>query len=837
MVFGWLTSLAMDTVSHVAGEGSIKYGEKEFDRFMMSYEFAMEAQKLKREDVRDLVELIVSRMEMYHLVGALLLQFCVDFYAEMKLLEEEYKEEPDFVLEIFLISNICAIGYLLFAVWLSLHASVAAHALGVEFLLESSRLTIPSPENLRQMRQNTSIFRHVHALFADASRPPVPGQQLALQNNPAFSPSASSTGAAPSTRALATKKFVTEEDFDLQDAELTRIQGQGVPLENAGPGKLPLSLDKDMNTMEHRHRFAESHRSWLRFDAYSRVCMAMGINQMLQALSYFIIGPVQQKRPSSALISLFSIQVIALLLLKLDLRNTEAEPDEPDDPEDSDDSRGSFMAVGSKDISVASWRDLVLTLSTFSLAPLWTTLALWAHRFTTQKHLLSISVTPCFFLHAMWLYLVLKTVSPNEGELLPTRLRTVGYLDIFTKDILAPTDWDEFLKGGTAVGKKRSRESPSAPVPTLSRRLGQGDGTSRPSPSEKASHMYSKSGESVPWLVVRRFTKAMILMWVLGGFAHFVHTIDESWEVYQRDENEEGEKTGEPRRLAAVWPEPARFFEVTSLHCNASHVSFASPLALYSASRQDGEAAVGPLAPSGGPDAHAVMCREEGGCHALAPRQGAWHLEPVTGDTVSQVALPHDWRMATGEWVTCSPAPCEAARLAGWDGAKVIVADLRRDDPDSPWSLKQRFGIHEGSDRRARDEEAAEKADVCNETSAVSYSSVLAMQLSVRGPCQTLTVLLGNGTLDGWNLDTGVRLGTWQIGSALHTTMCHDGKDLFLTHPGDRGGPVLETLPLPGALASCGRDRERLASNASLGIALTKEALLRQGQAYRFSDV
>ena len=32
--------------------------------------------------------------------------------------------------------NIAAVGYLLFAIWLSLHASVAAHAIGVEFLLD-----------------------------------------------------------------------------------------------------------------------------------------------------------------------------------------------------------------------------------------------------------------------------------------------------------------------------------------------------------------------------------------------------------------------------------------------------------------------------------------------------------------------------------------------------------------------------------------------------------------------------------------------------------------------------------------------------------------------------
>ena len=44
--------------------------------------------------------------------------------------------------------NIAAVGYLLFAIWLSLHASVAAHAIGVEFLLDRilAHFTCIAPE-------------------------------------------------------------------------------------------------------------------------------------------------------------------------------------------------------------------------------------------------------------------------------------------------------------------------------------------------------------------------------------------------------------------------------------------------------------------------------------------------------------------------------------------------------------------------------------------------------------------------------------------------------------------------------------------------------------------
>lgn len=799
MVLGWLTALAVDTASHIAGESTIKHGEKEFDRFIMSYEFAMEGQKLKREDVRDLLELVLGRMEMYHLVGALLLQFCVAFYGEFKLLEEEYATEPSFILEIFLLSNISAIGYLLFAVWLSLHASVAAHAIGVEFLLSASRLTVPSPENLRYMRQATSVFRHVHDLFEDAER--LQGMPPGVQpGQPLGSP------APPGGRAIVPKRWVTEADFDepaapLQESDGSRIRGQGVELE-PGAGRLPLSLSKDVDTMEHRHRFARSHHGWLGFDAYSRVCMALGINQMLQALSYFIIGPVQQKRPSSALISLFSVQAVALLLLKLDMRNTdegETDPYDTDGSDASSTSRASFLAVGSKDISVASWRDLLLILSTYSLAPLWTTLALWVHRFAQHRTSLCISVTPCFFLHGMWLMLVLQVISPSDGEMLPQRLRSVGYLDIFTKDIQPEVPRNS-----------RSKESfNSAMGPKGARTLKQGATTG-------AAPRWQ---DSAPWLVVRRFTLVIIAMWMIAGCVHVAHTLYPSFEEY-RAELEEDFDLEEGRRLRAVWPEPARFFEVTALHCNSSHVTFSGPDALFSAKRLDDSVALGPLAESGGPDAHSLMCRDEG-CEALVPRGGTpgsggtdWRLEPTGsayfgGASGQAVPLPQEWRLVTGAWLP-RRGGAEVALLAGWDGVIITVAELRRESTWAPWSLRRRFAVRPGSGKRAcgaaTPTDSAGLGGECVHGAVElrrEYAGVRAIQLSTNGACETLSVLLSNGTLDGWDLSGGTKIGSWRVSSTQHTAMCHHGRDLLLAHPGGRSGPVVETVPLPRALANC----------------------------------
>lgn len=91
----------------------------------------IEQQKLFREDLRDLVELTVGRMDVYHLVGALLLEFCIHFYCENQMLEGASEDKlKAFTVVFFLIANLSAVGFLVFSVWLSMHASVASHSIG-----------------------------------------------------------------------------------------------------------------------------------------------------------------------------------------------------------------------------------------------------------------------------------------------------------------------------------------------------------------------------------------------------------------------------------------------------------------------------------------------------------------------------------------------------------------------------------------------------------------------------------------------------------------------------------------------------------------------------------
>eukprot|EP00439_Symbiodinium_sp_Y106_P000392 s7352_g1.t1 len=216
---------------------------------------------------------------------------------------------------------------------------------------------------------------------------------------------------------------------------------------------------------EHRAKFAEHHRAWLRFDAYSRVAMALGINQMLQSMSYFIAGPVQKHRPSFALITVMGVQAIAFFLLKLDWRTMDPWRNRArgilfeikdlaadlrdwlgdEDTENSDDE--SEKPNKRKDVSSLEGSEFVFICITYLLPPVLLVVILWiAHYFfsdpTTgdldhQGRIVSrVLSTPIFFLHAIWLYLVRQSIAPHHNDLLPVRLRTVGYLDVFTRDAL-----------------------------------------------------------------------------------------------------------------------------------------------------------------------------------------------------------------------------------------------------------------------------------------------------------------------------------------------------------------------------------------------------------------
>eukprot|EP00927_Polykrikos_kofoidii_P049938 TRINITY_DN4390_c1_g1_i1.p1 TRINITY_DN4390_c1_g1~~TRINITY_DN4390_c1_g1_i1.p1 ORF type:complete len:1133 (-),score=208.76 TRINITY_DN4390_c1_g1_i1:61-2979(-) len=70
---------------------------------------------------------------------------------------------------------------------------------------------------------------------------------------------------------------------------------------------------------QHFRRFLQELPRWLSYDVCSRVCMSFGMNQMLQALSYYVLGIIWHRSPLAAGTSFIAVKMLALLVLWLDV--------------------------------------------------------------------------------------------------------------------------------------------------------------------------------------------------------------------------------------------------------------------------------------------------------------------------------------------------------------------------------------------------------------------------------------------------------------------------------------------------------------------------------------
>eukprot|EP00439_Symbiodinium_sp_Y106_P063988 s3707_g10.t1 len=97
------------------------------DRELLRMEMQIKRFQLFREDVRDLVELTVGKMEMYHVVGALVLECTVIYYTEGRI----RTSSPPFLLGLYWLSAAGTFIYVLLCVWFSMYASISSHSFGI----------------------------------------------------------------------------------------------------------------------------------------------------------------------------------------------------------------------------------------------------------------------------------------------------------------------------------------------------------------------------------------------------------------------------------------------------------------------------------------------------------------------------------------------------------------------------------------------------------------------------------------------------------------------------------------------------------------------------------
>eukprot|EP00397_Hematodinium_sp_SG-2012_P005569 GEMP01005589.1.p1 GENE.GEMP01005589.1~~GEMP01005589.1.p1 ORF type:complete len:1000 (+),score=209.10 GEMP01005589.1:68-3001(+) len=332
--------------------------------------------ELYREDVRDLVGLTIGKMDNYLIVNTLQLGFCISLFCEGRL----DPKTPDWLLWLYTMCLAGAFMYLILSVWLAMHASIAAHSFGVRLLTQVVRLPVPTSIQLNAARAYATDFEGTNV--NQMLRVPVWKQQ-----------------------AEKLKDAMAEEtkDDSADEAERQREEAAGrqqALMDAVAIDALPVTV------LEHIRLYRQLQANWQSYDAYARVCMSMGTNQLLHALTYYCLGflLMEDTAPAPAWACAITFTTASWLLVKLDL----------------------FLNKR------VLWFAGVLLITGFLLGCIGTTLKHHPKSNVSNAHRLFVPWV--FALHVAWIVFIVciaKGDSSLDNVALPTKFRAVLYLDVF----------------------------------------------------------------------------------------------------------------------------------------------------------------------------------------------------------------------------------------------------------------------------------------------------------------------------------------------------------------------------------------------------------------------
>lgn len=436
------------------------------DREILRLQMQLKRFELFREDIRDLVELTVGKMEMYHLVGALFLEFCVALYCEGRI----HVVAPPFILALFYLAVASAFMYLVLAVWLSMHASICSHSFGVRLLTRFVRLPIPGQQQ----------FQDLNAKLADFEKQGV-GQIMRIpwagrQKNWMGSPLAPVQEEGGPTSPTSPKSNVHRPGDPTSTQKDWLGTGQQAILKESELMKATSRLPG-----EHVALFRRLQAKWQCFDAYARVCMALGANQLILSLTYYLIITmlIQYRSPIGCLVLLITFQTGAFALTYLDIAKL-----------------GRFMMI-------------VLQLT--ALAPV--VIAAMSIAFAKQRgadegfQLAPNQAYPaspaCFFFMALWFEGLLRSAWPSKDEAtLPRRFRAVLFLDVFDDAMLDPLEHEKAFGDTTGEEEPAANEEPEDSGSGSASRDEQGSALEQAAVADEAvyiAHAALRRWEAVPF--------------------------------------------------------------------------------------------------------------------------------------------------------------------------------------------------------------------------------------------------------------------------------------------------------------------------------------------------
>jgi|LauGreDrversion4_2_1035121.scaffolds.fasta_scaffold62310_2 hypothetical protein len=349
---------------------------------------------LYREDIRDLFGLTTQKMDNYLIVNTLMLGFCISLMYGIEL----GPTAPDWIDWMWTLSMCGSILFLLLSIWLCLHASITAQSLVVRLLTQWLRLPVP---NAKEISKYAADFRQYEQTSKNLLRMPLFGrQERSLSNIPEGVPD-------PHTDRYSLPRDVFHGIGDLGSPKLQKT---------------------------HLQLFKELTMSWRGYDAYARVCMIMGTNQLLQALGHLAIARmfIVNQQLIVALFVVITMHSLSLMHFKLNIN--------------------------------PSRRQHSMMLVFLGVPPIATFIAstMWFYGLRVESDIVAIFAV---FIHLIWIVFVLTLAIEDDGGM-PKNFTQVGLsTDIVGDDTFADYIDDKLDKIRSAVAASTSGDREASFVP------------------------------------------------------------------------------------------------------------------------------------------------------------------------------------------------------------------------------------------------------------------------------------------------------------------------------------------------------------------------------------
>eukprot|EP00933_Yihiella_yeosuensis_P017496 TRINITY_DN14598_c0_g1_i2.p1 TRINITY_DN14598_c0_g1~~TRINITY_DN14598_c0_g1_i2.p1 ORF type:complete len:326 (-),score=66.98 TRINITY_DN14598_c0_g1_i2:70-1047(-) len=262
--------------------------------------FRVEQAELWRKDVRDLISLTEYKMHVYLLVNVLLLGFSVTLWCQGKL----PNTTPNWLMMGSALSICCSFMFILLSVWMAMHAAVAAQGFETRLLTQMVRLPIPTWTEIEACRTNASdfertessqMFRIPFAMGKQEGLVPQVEEEDEDENDEdslsaPYSPTHGDASDASSSRggSHVHGRHGTGGGRKPDRADFVDPWG----LERSGQDLPELGCKKGSSMVRARHVKLTRRAMifWQSYDAFARISMSIGVNQLLLAVVYFILA-------------------------------------------------------------------------------------------------------------------------------------------------------------------------------------------------------------------------------------------------------------------------------------------------------------------------------------------------------------------------------------------------------------------------------------------------------------------------------------------------------------------------------------------------------------------